>query len=87
MKLVIYFIIFALVILVMSAKGCTDGPKTTELLKAQGFTNITITGYDFFNCAKDDMQHTGFIATSPTGVSMSGTACAGFFKGTTIRFN
>jgi len=67
--------------------GCTDPTKAIEVLEAQGFKNIQITGYNFFSCGKDDTYHTGFTATSQAGTSVSGTVCAGLlFKGSTVRF-
>ena len=67
--------------------GCTNPESATSTLKANGFTNINITGYNFTGCGKDDFYHTGFVAKTPIGVSASGTVCAGVFKGNTIRFD
>ena len=68
--------------------GCTDAPKATSVLTAQGYKDIQITGYNFAACSKDDFYHTGFSATSPSGQRVNGTACSGLlFKGTTLRFD
>ncbi len=32
------------------------------ILKKEGYTDITITGYSFFECSKDDSLSTGFTA-------------------------
>jgi len=79
-----WVIILALAIL----SGCTDPEHARELLKHQGYKNITITGYNFFSCAKDDFYHTGFAAVAPDNSYIRGTVCKGvFFKGATIRFD
>ena len=67
--------------------SCTDETETRKVLIAHGFTNIVITGYEFFSCGKDDFSHTGFSATGPTGVQINGVVCCGLvFKGCTVRF-
>jgi len=67
--------------------GCTNEDQAKNILSAQGYNDITFTGYNFFACSEDDFYHTGFVATSPAGVSVSGTVCSGlFFKGATIRY-
>ena len=80
--------VIIIILAAMFVSGCTDAPKATAVLTAQGYKNIQITGYNFFACSKDDFYHTGFTAISPNGQSVSGTACQGLlFKGTTLRFD
>ena len=68
--------------------ACTDSTEATRILKSNGYSNIQITGYDFFTCSEDDFYHTGFRAVGPTGLPVRGTVCSGFiFKNSTIRFN
>jgi hypothetical protein len=78
-------------ILVLSAvfvlTGCTEKDKTEALLKKQGYTYITINGYSFFGCSKGDTFRTKFYAKSPSGETISGVACSGWLKGTTLRFD
>lgn len=67
--------------------GCTSPQDAERALRAQGFTDITYTGYDYFACGKDDFYHTGFTAINAQGMYVEGTACSGFlFKNTTLRF-
>jgi len=67
--------------------GCTDPHNATRLLRAQGFTDIQITGYAWFACSDDDFVQTGFRARTVTGESVSGAVCSGLFvKNSTIRF-
>lgn len=74
-------------ITILLLSGCTRSEKARELLDANGYRDIEITGYNFFSCSEDDVFHTGFRATGPTGKTVEGTVCAGwFFKGATIRF-
>lgn len=66
--------------------GCTDKENAERILKNDGFTHISVTGYNFFACSKDDFQHTGFIAKKGEN-TVEGTVCSGlFFKNSTIRF-
>lgn len=76
-------IIAILCIIIVS---CTNADKAIEVLQKQGYTNIEITGYEFGACAEEDVFHTGFIATSPSGYVVSGVVCSGLMKGSTIRF-
>ncbi len=67
--------------------GCTQPADATRILENDGFTNIQITGYNWFACSKDDTYHTGFVAVK-NGRTVTGTVCAGLlFKNSTIRFN
>jgi hypothetical protein len=82
------YILAVLLISALSAlSGCTSPSDAMRALDAEGMTEITITGYDYFACAEDDFYRTGFIATSREGKRISGTVCSGFlFKNATVRF-
>ncbi len=81
----VYYILGVLIFFMLVS--CTDPEASKRILEANGFKNIKITGYNFFDCSKDDFYHTGFTATSPTGQQVSGTVCSGIvFKSHTIRF-
>lgn len=67
--------------------GCSRPEHATKVLQSAGYTNIVITGFDFFACSDSDKFSTGFTAISPNGVAVKGTVCSGFFKGATIRFD
>ena len=68
--------------------GCTNAEKATQVLQAQGYREVTITGYKWLGCAKDDAYHTGFRAKAPSGQRVDGTVCAGLWvKGSTIRLD
>ena len=56
--------------------GCTDKENAEKFLKKEGYTDITITGYNFFACTKDDSERTGFIAKID-GKVVEGTVCTG----------
>lgn len=66
--------------------SCTDGPSARRTLDAYGFTDVQITGYTPFGCGEDDMSHTGFMAKSMAGRSVSGVVCCGALKACTVRF-
>lgn len=68
--------------------GCTNPQGATDVLEIQGFKNVRITGYNLFDCAKDDFYHTGFEATAPDGRTVYGTVCEGLiFKSSTVRIS
>jgi hypothetical protein len=65
--------------------GCTNEPKTYDVLNNEGYTDIQVTGYEPFMCSEDDLYHTGFNATNAHGKRVSGAVCGGGVKGYTIR--
>ena len=73
--------------LLVALSGCTSKSDTERALAGAGYTDVQITGYRFFGCRKDDMFHTGFSATGPTGQKVSGVVCSAFLKGSTIRID
>lgn len=75
-------------VLTVMLGGCTQPEHAARVLADQGYTNIKMNGYDWFNCSKDDTYHDKFTATGPTGRIVSGVVCAGlFFKGATVRLD
>ena len=76
-----------LLLIVLLTIGCTKSDDTLRILKDQGYTNITITGYNHFSCGKGDKFKTGFTALSQANKVVSGTVCTGLFKGSTIRLD
>lgn len=79
--------IFIALALALCLLGCTDAPKTTNLLQSQGYTQVQTTGYSFFGCGENDLWRTGFTAKSPNGSYVEGVVCEGIFKGQTVRFD
>ncbi len=70
----------------------TDEAGTKKALEAAGYTEPKITGYSFTGCGLyaseyGEPWHTKFNAMNSGGKPVSGVACAGFFKGTTLRFD
>jgi len=75
------------VLMVLVLSGCTNKSDAERALKAQGFSDITVTGYSFFACSDDDFYHTGFSAINPKGEVVTGTVCSGLlFKNSTVRW-
>lgn len=64
--------------------SCTNGNKARQVLEADGYTDVEITGYRPFKCSEDDNFNTGFKAKK-NGKVITGTVCGGFLKGNTIR--
>lgn len=67
--------------------GCTRPGQAREVLSAQGYENIEVTGWDMFGCGEDDTFQTGFQADGPNGQRVDGVVCSGIFKGATVRVN
>lgn len=78
--------VMLLLAVAMLMGGCTKPEQATQVLQAQGYKDIEITGYNVFGCDEKDTFHTGFTATSPNGTRVSGTVCSGILKGATVRF-
>ena len=75
------------VLLALIAIGCTDEANTIRTLDSNGFTDIRTTGFNAFECGKEDTYSTGFTARNAKGKLVSGTVCCGFLsKGCTVRF-
>jgi hypothetical protein len=83
-----WFACWAVGLAMLAAFSCTDDGAALATLRASGYTNIRLTGYDWFGCSKDDGTCTGFEATGPTGVRTHGAVGCGFWscsKGCTVR--
>ncbi len=65
--------------------GCADKENAERFLKKEGYKNITITGYNFFECDNSNKESTGFIAQK-NGKVVEGTVCVGMLlKNYTIK--
>lgn len=62
--------------ILLGLAACSDPDTATEVLRDTGYTEITITGYTLFGCAKDDTYHTGFVARGQGGVMLRGVVCS-----------
>ena len=68
-------IVLFTIILTLSFLGCTDRESSEKILKKEGYRNITITGYNFFECNNNDKGSTGFVAEK-NGKIVEGTVCS-----------
>lgn len=66
--------------------GCTDERASRAALESAGFSDITLTGYNWFGCGQDDSFATGFRAKNPAGRNVEGVVCCGLMKGCTVRW-
>ena len=80
-------VLFAIVLSLLFCASCTAPGSAQKALQAAGYTDIKITGYNFFGCSEDDFYHTGFRARGANGVIVEGTVCQGILKGSTIRLD
>ncbi|SER28134.1 hypothetical protein SAMN05216548_11485 [Faunimonas pinastri] len=79
------FILLAALALGLSA--CTDPETAQRVLRQQGYSDIVITGHEWFGCSNSDDYSTGFRAKSPAGINVEGVFCSSYWgKGGTIRF-
>ena len=81
--LAITFIVLLLCLYVHALSNA--GNDAEKALKAQGYTQIKLTGHKVFACSRSDDYNEGFEATSIAGVRVQGVVCMGFVKGSTIR--
>lgn len=78
-------IVFSIALVALIA-GCVNNSDATRILSQQGYTDIRMTGYQWWACSDDDFYHTGFVAKSPANVEVEGCVCSGLlFKNSTIR--
>lgn len=79
----------ALLICVMFS--CTNEERAEKTLRAEGYTSIELTGYEWNECSDSDSTCTGFQAMSPAHMLVSGSVgCGREFggcntKGCTVR--
>lgn len=72
-------------IVLLGLSACTSSQNEVKrVLAADGVTEITLTGYDFFTCGNDTFS-SGFKGVK-NGKQVSGAVCAGWLKGYTIRY-
>jgi hypothetical protein len=85
--LVLILFIAGIAMTVFAPVLAVDADGATRVLKANGFTDIKITGYKWFN-GTQDYYNTGFEATGVNGTRVTGNVSRGiFFKGSTIRLD
>lgn len=83
----IIFLVGVVSITILAPVIAVDVEGATRVLQANGFTNIKITGYKWFN-GNHDYYNTAFEATSVNGTRVSGNVSRGIlFKGSTIRLD
>lgn len=64
-----------------------DVEGARNALLDQGLTPIEVGGYSPYSCGEDDFYATKFVAKNANGRVVRGTVCAGYYKGSTIRFD
>ncbi len=79
-------ITFIVLLVCLYIRALSNADNDAEkALKAQGYTQIKLTGYKVFACSRSDDYNKGFEATSLAGVRVQGVVCMGIAKGSTIR--
>lgn len=79
-----YLLILSLVLL----SACSGSKKkVNDILVADGYSNVTVTGAKYFSCSDKDTYSNGFAATK-NGFQVVGVVCSGmWFKNSTIRID
>jgi hypothetical protein len=76
---------YASLLFLLLLMACSqDKDKVKDILSAEGYTNISVGGYDSFACSEKDTYSNSFTAEK-NGQIVKGTVCAGAFKNNTIR--
>ena len=68
-------------------RALSKSPQTIKLLEAQGYRDITITGWDWIAADAIWRPSTGFQATTATGIRCSGAVVVDSDGATRIRFH
>jgi len=76
-----------IVIMLTLLTACTqDHEKVKHILEADGYTNISVGGYNSFACSEKDTYSNSFSAQK-NGMRVTGTVCAAAWKDNTIRIS
>jgi hypothetical protein len=75
----------ALLVIAALTAGCTSNADSYRALNEAGYSDVTLDGFAWLQCGKDDTFATSFRAKGPTGVAVKGAVCCGLMKGCTIR--
>ena len=59
--------------------------KASQILAADGMTDIQLTGYKFLACGNDDTTNTGFTGKKNDHI-VKGVICGSWVKGYTVRY-
>ena len=80
----LFFLLLSLALLAYALYPRSDRDGAVQALQAQGYSEITITGWRQVNwiCTKDDWYRTGFEAAAPTGKRVTGVVCGGKYGNT-----
>jgi hypothetical protein len=66
--------------------ACTDTAGADRAIRNMGLDPVSVGGYAFFACSKDDTFATKFTAKNKDGQTVRGVVCKGLlFKGSTVR--
>jgi len=84
-QMILIVAFFLLLIVVLAAGGGDFKPNARRTLADQGFTQVNLTGFEWFGCGRDDTYNTGFEAVSLNGHKVRGVVCSGIGKGMTVR--
>ena len=86
---------FAVSVASAGCAGTTNHKVATEMVEDAGYTNVQLTGFDYWGCGTgyenvylgSRIEMTGFTATAPSGRQVKGTVCRGTFGGYDIRMH
>lgn len=71
--------LLALGLILASLSGCTAPERSMDTLIDEGYTNVTIEGYAFFECTESSTFHTAFTGQRD-GRHVEGAVCCSYFS-------
>lgn len=82
-----FYMLLAAAALAVMVERIPTQADTRKVLAAEGYSNVRLTGYEWFDCSRGEIYHQGFVATSATGQKVVGTVCSGVFAGAVVRID
>nr|WP_086491256.1 hypothetical protein [Novosphingobium panipatense] len=72
--------------IVAASGGCSeDKAGMRAAVQDFGFTEVTLGGFAWLGCSKDDMFSRTWVGLSASGSRVEGVVCGGWAKGYTVR--
>lgn len=81
-------IVFALAVfgVVAVSGGCSEDKAGMQAaVQDFGFTDVTLGGFAWLGCSKDDMFSRTWVGLGASGSRVEGVVCGGWAKGYTVR--
>lgn len=84
-QLFVFLLVCYVGIVVVRNNDDTTYTHVQTTLESAGYTQVTLAGYQWWGCTRNDVVHLKFSAKGPTGIPTRGVVCGGLWGGYTIR--